>query len=86
MRARAAPLGWARRRCTSTTGTARRMAGMRNARSVPSRSSSSTLLSGTSPGPKPASISRFCAVRLSIGTISAPLGPSVARRSARSCA
>jgi len=44
------------------------------------RSSSSTLLSGSSASPKLASTIRFCAVRLSIGTISAGLSPQAAGR------
>jgi hypothetical protein len=47
-------------------------------RSAPVRSSSSTLLSGRIARPKPASARRFCAVRLSIGTISAAPSPLAA--------
>jgi len=54
------------------------MAGSRNAQSVPARISSSTLLTGSSASPKPASTMRFCAVRLSIGMTSDVLTPTSA--------
>ncbi len=64
----------------SATGIVTRMPGTRSRRSVPARSSSSTLLSGSSARPKPASTMRFCAVRLSIGRISEALRPQAASR------
>src|SRR5215467_9575101 len=67
----------------STTGTVTRMAGMGSARSVPALSSSSTLLSWRRASPNPASTMRFWAVRLSMGTISAPLSPTRARPRSR---
>ena len=57
-----------------------RIAGMCMTRKVPARSSSSTLLSGSSASPNPASTIRFCAVRLSIGMISAGVKPLAASR------
>jgi len=55
-----------------------RSAGTPSAHSVPARSSSSMLLAGKRARPKPASTMRFCAVRLSIGTMSDASIPAAA--------
>src|SRR5262249_42767972 len=68
---RAAPPRNARRRWISTIGILACSELQGSTRSVPARSSSSTLLAGSSARPKPASTIRFCAVRLSIGMTSA---------------
>src|SRR5262245_25413709 len=54
-----APLWNARRRCSRTTGIVARRLLTLSTRSVPARSSSATLLSGSSASPKPASTIRF---------------------------